>query len=160
MTNIILYYFNDWNAYEDDVIDFNPRPSRGLMRPPEFFRDAPLNYEADRAEILHSWWGIRCANWDKLEWWKQHHRCVQADDTDWLIYQHDLFRSGHTLTLDQILTSPLIVKEYSFDACPRADPGSSERGGQMHIRFSLEWGPQNLTCPQVIFSPRISTTIF
>ena len=30
----------------------------------------------------------------------------------------------------------------------------------MPIRFSLEWGPQKLTYPQIIFSPRISTTLF
>ena len=29
----------------------------------------------------------------------------------------------------------------------RADPGSSEGGGQMHIRFAWGWGPQNLTYP-------------
>ena len=33
--------------------------------PPEVFSRCTPNYEADRAEILHSLWGILCATFDK-----------------------------------------------------------------------------------------------
>ena len=37
----------------------------GLMPPPEVFLRCTPNYEADRAEILHSLWGILCAAFGK-----------------------------------------------------------------------------------------------
>ena len=43
---------------------FNARPGRGggcHPPPPEGFLRCARNYEADRAEILHSLWGILCA---------------------------------------------------------------------------------------------------
>ena len=43
---------------------FNPRPCRGDATPVSFLR-CPPNYEADRAEILHSLWGIFCATFGK-----------------------------------------------------------------------------------------------
>ena len=45
---------------------FNPRPGRGWwMPPPEVFLRCIPDYEADRAEILHSLWDILCATFGK-----------------------------------------------------------------------------------------------
>ena len=53
---------------------------------------------------------------DKLEQWK-HLRFVQADDTDRLAMQHDLFRSGHHLDLWSDFQNYLLRSAYnSFDA--------------------------------------------
>ena len=42
--------------------------ARGSMRPPWGFSRCTPNYEADRAEILHSLWGVLCAKLDKKFW--------------------------------------------------------------------------------------------
>ena len=49
------------------VIELNPRPGRGGVdaTPPEVFLRCTPNYEADRAEILHTLWGILCATFGK-----------------------------------------------------------------------------------------------
>ena len=46
---------------------FNPRPGGGggWCHPPEVFLRCTPNYEADRAEILHSLWDILCATFGK-----------------------------------------------------------------------------------------------
>ena len=47
-------------------ISFNPRPGRGGCHPPlEVFMRCTPNYAADRAEMLHSLWGILCATFGK-----------------------------------------------------------------------------------------------
>ena len=43
----------------------NPRPGRGRPPPAEVFLRFTPNYEVDRAEILHSLWGILCATFGK-----------------------------------------------------------------------------------------------
>ena len=53
--------FADARHWFSDVT-FNPRPGRGgRCDPPEVFLRCTPNCEADRAEILHSLWGILCA---------------------------------------------------------------------------------------------------
>ena len=46
----------------------NPRPGRGGDATPLSFLRCTSNYEADRAEILRSLWGIRCATFEKKIW--------------------------------------------------------------------------------------------
>ena len=48
-------------------VSVNPRTPRGgvVSTPPEVFLRCTPNYEADRAEILHSLWGILCATFGK-----------------------------------------------------------------------------------------------
>ena len=60
--------------------DLNPRPCRGDATPPVFFLRCTPNYEVDRAEILHSLWGILCATFGK-KFWPGHVRSRSYDVT-------------------------------------------------------------------------------
>ena len=50
---------------ESQLMSINPRPGRGVDAPPEGFLRCTPNYEADRADIWHSLWGILCATFGK-----------------------------------------------------------------------------------------------
>ena len=55
------------SVFFNKALILNPRPCRGRVGAPplEVFLRCTPNYEADRAEILHSLWGILCATFGK-----------------------------------------------------------------------------------------------
>ena len=67
----LLWYVLGWgtSAWRSLILIqlINPRPGRGggWCHPPEVFLRCTPNYEADRAELLHSLWGILCATFGK-----------------------------------------------------------------------------------------------
>ena len=66
--HLYIFVFLSWLCNMLTLL--NPRPGReGVMPPPpKVFLRYTLNYEADRAEILHTLWGILCATFGKKIW--------------------------------------------------------------------------------------------